>query len=124
MFLRVLFKLWDVFFTMLLSGEKFATMKMEYCLEHARHFGGVGDIDRAIEWLNKALTIDSDDFSVYAGFALAYSQKRNFSHALYYAKAAAINLKRSGDALNKKHLKRFLPLSLRWKATTRKPKQQ
>lgn len=86
--MKTIFRLFYVSIAMLIYGEKFVNVKLEYFFERARQFGAVGSPDKAIEYLNKALKLDPDHFYANAGLALAHSQRKDFRLALLYANKA------------------------------------
>jgi tetratricopeptide (TPR) repeat protein len=88
MWLRAFFKLFHVFFGMIIYGEKFDNVKIVYYMEQARYFGSRGAVEKAVHYCNKALELDTENFYALAGLATASVQKQEFHLALEYANKA------------------------------------
>ncbi len=74
-----------------MEGEKFSDIKSMCLIEHANYLHDKKDIEKAIEYYNKALRLDSNNYYAYGGLTAAFIEKRLFSEALeYYNKAMTI----------------------------------
>lgn len=72
-------------------GEKFNEIKSMCLIEYANYLHDKKDIKKAIEYYNKALRLDPDNYYAYGGLTAAFIEKRLFREALeYYNKTLAI----------------------------------
>lgn len=91
MMIKLIFKIIGRFYHMFWYGEKFNEIISVCLVDYANYLHDKKDIKKAIEYYNKALSLDSNNYYAYGGLTAAFIEKRLFKEALeYYNKAITI----------------------------------
>lgn len=69
-------------------GEKLSDIKSMCFVDYANYFHDKRNIEKAIEYYNKALRLNPNNYYSYGGLAAAFVEKRKFREALEYCNKA------------------------------------
>lgn len=73
---------------MFLQGEKFNDIKSMSFIDYANYLHDKKNIEKAIEYYNKALRLNPTNYYAYGGLAGAFTEKRLFRESLKYCNKA------------------------------------
>ena len=86
--IKLILKISERVFYMFWHGEKFKDIKSICLVEYGNYLHDKKNIDEAIKYYDKALSLNSNNYYAYAGLAAAFLGKRQFIQALEYCNKA------------------------------------
>ncbi|MGB9716477.1 MAG: tetratricopeptide repeat protein, partial [Thermodesulfovibrionales bacterium] len=86
--IKLILKISERVFYMFWHGEKFKDIKSMCFVEYGNYLHDKKNINEAIKYYNKALSLNSNNYYAYAGLSAAFLEKREFLRALEYCNKA------------------------------------
>jgi tetratricopeptide (TPR) repeat protein len=86
--IKVVLTIFERIFFMFLQGEKFNDIRSMTFIDYANYLHDKKNIEKAIEYYNKALRLNPTNYYAYGGLAGAFTEKRLFKEALEYCNKA------------------------------------